>query len=311
MREGLARLESGQEDKSVGEANPALFADAFARWLGLLEESTQALISGASPVMTTTFTDVISEEAPLHDTRLPLPCKEIGVGLVERCIFGNTQGSKVWMVVGDSHAKMFTDAFYGRIRQFDSNIRIEQYVSYSCPNSLLETGLQTGQKIKNPKKYAACLEAHRLEVEAIKENRPEVIIFSDYAASSPTEAYGSGLQAFLKVAKENASHVVLLSQTPIWPKLTDCLGRNLNSFMACSGSMSEVIRLVSEQKRVARLTGAQFISMEEMLCVGKVCPVVIDGTPVTFDGGRSAHITRQIAEALGPALLDRISKSIE
>jgi hypothetical protein len=205
---------------------------------------------------------------------------------------------------------MFVDAFYSNITSYDSDIRLEQYTAYSCPNSLSASGLQVGQKQRDPKTYNACLRAHEIELSALKDLRPDVVIFSDLARGSETRAYQVGLSQFLTIAQKYADDVVVLGQTPVWPKVDTCLNRLFSNQYQCAGSSFSIAKTVQAQKIATSKVGGKFIEMTKYLCQDNVCPLAIDGIPVTADGGPPAHITWQVAHEMGPMLIADIVRDV-
>ena len=152
-----------------------------------------------------------------------------------------------------------------------------------------------------------CSEHRTSFYEEISRNRPYLIIGSslntDTFIGSKKDLYKGMLSEFTKLV-QSADHVVIIGETPFMMDPRVCPGSKA-LLAGCFGSSlsRSYSRLLTEQ--AAKAAGADYIDITTWMCVNQKCPVIIDGTLTTYDGG---HLTVGFSEKLAPLFRDKLKK---
>ena len=102
----------------------------------------------------------------------------------------------------------------------------------------------------------------------------------------------------------NADYVVVLGETPFTVDPRDCLKSNTLMKKCIGDSKSRGDFRVLTESASTRV-GAKYLDLTPWICSGTKCPIVIDNSFVTWDGG---HLTTAISKKLSPLFRESMRK---
>jgi hypothetical protein len=163
------------------------------------------------------------------------------------------------------------------------------------------------ETLKGGKVDADCIK-HRNQVnQEIAKVRPYLVIamsLNSNTIKGTQENLKSGMIKEYKFLVENADHVVIIGETPFTSDPRSCLksGKQTQNCIG-DGKSRQEYRLITES--AARKVGAQYLDLTPWMCVGSKCPVVIENSFVTWDGG---HLTSAFSSKLSPLFSNSLKK---
>ena len=221
--------------------------------------------------------------------------------LQDDCVYGDPDGDKTAMLIGDSHGVMWQPALHEYARQ--QGWRLEVHTKGGCPVIRVPVF-----KRDISREYKECYDWRERLRKHIRKTQPEVVFMGlsrDYelwdegrikqASEYPTYWQGK-LVEMLNVLDNNAGRVVLLAETPAFNyDPVDCLAdpdiRNCDR----PKSLALDSEYAALECAAAEITDVERFSINELLCPDTTCPVVIDGMTVYRD---EDHVTATYMEHL-------------
>jgi peptidoglycan/LPS O-acetylase OafA/YrhL len=215
-----------------------------------------------------------------------------------KCNIGPTNAPKKVYILGDSYALSATPMVFGTFS--DSQYQVIARNRGQC----MVPDVQT---INGGKVDSECAK-HRDEVnEEIAKVRPYLVIAMSLNSNSVKGNRGNLISGMIKEYEflvENSEHVLVIGETPFTADPRSCLNSS-KKVQNCvgDGKSRQEYRLITES--ASRKVGAEYLDITPWLCIGSKCPVVIDNSFVTWDGG---HLTTTFSRKLAPLFSDYLSK---
>ncbi|WP_308298992.1 acyltransferase family protein [Streptomyces sp. GESEQ-35] len=211
----------------------------------------------------------------------------------DNCVIGDPQGKASIVVIGDSHAWQWGDAFHEIGKKL--NAKIITMAKGGCSPEVYS--------IKNPelnREYSECDSWRESAFEQLKSLKPDVIVVTNRVRQEAREA---GAEKAFQVFEDTGAKLVYLTDTPQPGRnVPDCLATHTDDISACNPAQDQAIEYPeyrAMEQKVAKRHGAEVIDTLPAFCADNVCPTVIADQIVYFD---SSHITAGYAKTLVPYL---------
>ncbi len=120
-------------------------------------------------------------------------------------------------------------------------------------------------------------------------------------ADDPT-AWSAGLTRMVQQVSASTDHVIMMADTPQLSVTPDeCLASHRDAVENCQQDKADVVdtAYAALEQSVAASTGAQLISLTDLICPGTTCPLIFGTTPVYRD---NQHLGATFAQSLSPYL---------
>jgi peptidoglycan/LPS O-acetylase OafA/YrhL len=217
------------------------------------------------------------------------------------CALGDTNSSKVVVLIGDSHAHQWTQAMSDVASK--NNMKLLTYTKSGCPMSDI-----TNTHPVQTRDYTECYSWRKKALQEIQQLKPEIIVTSglNYATSSQA-TYAEYLATLQAISKK----VIRLEDTPLPSQnIPECLVKNSQKIQLCSLNLSK--NTLNYNQRLAEIKAAQLANISiidptEWFCNGQTCPAIIDNIVVYHD---ASHISNTYAKHLGELLEEKIFQTI-
>jgi hypothetical protein len=234
----------------------------------------------------------------LPDTDTGVMCSLSGKSsLPANCTFGNVSASRTAVILGDSFAR----AIYPMvINALDlQEWHIIPITQGACMVADVVPWL-------NGAPFTECVQHRDRAFELIDKIRPDILILADNAETSisqngrlladSNQVWESGLAESISRLTKSATKTIYFGTPSAGPSLIDCVGSNDTLSSSCFFDSIKREYFRSRQSRAIVSTGNLFIDPTDWMCL-RICPQIIDNTPVFWDG---LHIAPTFAEKLGP-----------
>nr|WP_202477888.1 acyltransferase family protein [Streptomyces sp. SID5470] len=219
--------------------------------------------------------------------------------LRDNCVIGDRTGERSVVVIGDSHAWQWGDAFDEIGRKLHA--KIVTMAKGGCSPEVYA--------IKNPelnREYSECDSWRRTAFEEIKKLKPDVVVVTNRVRQEATEA---GAEKAFQALEESGAEIVYLTDTPQPGRnVPDCLATHIDDVTACNPAQDKAIEYTdyrAMEQKVAERHGGVVIDTLPAFCADDVCPTVIGDQIVYFD---ASHITAGYAKSLVPFLQPTLKK---
>ena len=221
--------------------------------------------------------------------------------LNRECVYGDPEGSKTAMLIGDSHAAQWMPALDAYAEE--QGWRLEIHTKAACNVADVPVWERRLRRV-----FEECQDWRKALTKRIRKTEPDVVfvgITRDYElwdsghVIQTSEAMGywqQQLTELLTTLDENAGRVVLLAETPYLNfDPVDCLADD--HIDNCDPPASVVIDhdYAAIESSAADAAGVSILSANELLCPGTTCPVVVDDIVVFRD---KHHVTASYMEHL-------------
>jgi hypothetical protein len=230
----------------------------------------------------------------------PADCLNVGESDLERCSYGDPGSPRSVAVLGDSFAAAWVPAL--RERMVPAGWFLQSLTFGVCPNI-------TATPVFADEAFTACTVHREWAIEHILADPPSLVVLShSWHADLVDEpdrsgAYRQGLIDVVRRIQASGAEVVVLGAPPGARNLQLC-ATNLNGPDDClRGPADEFAEQTESEQQVAAATGVRAISTEQWFCVDGLCPTVVGGTPVYFDG---SHLTAEYARRIAPEVVTAI-----
>jgi hypothetical protein len=233
-------------------------------------------------------------------------CINIGPANEARCDYGATSASRTAVVMGDSIAVSWMPAIRAAL---GVGWRVQLLTLGECPVPQLPTWRNAHSV---GKVFDGCVQHREWVTGELTRLRPDLVIASSHAAyarrvvGQPNDgraadyaAWRTGLQQALEPARTVGARIVVLSEPPATGNLQTCVTA-VSRPASCVQRVSPTWEKVrTAEAAAADALGAAYLDASAWTCYSGLCPAVIDGTPVMWDG---THLTRQFAARLAEPL---------
>lgn len=221
--------------------------------------------------------------------------------IIKRCTAGKATASKRIVLMGDSHAEMFSGALQ-QIARDNRDIAVVAWIHQQCPNSLFASGIRSNQEVTDPSLILSCNYFHKNLINlAGKDIKGGIVAVADFAPKNLAK-YQVGNIAFLRAIKKTALKVFTIGSSPTYPPLVTCMDKALSNASKCGGSQTAASNYEALDAQAAM---TNYVPSAPWFCFSSLCPIFIKDTLVSLDGG---HITDDFSVMLAPVFLQALSK---
>jgi peptidoglycan/LPS O-acetylase OafA/YrhL len=228
------------------------------------------------------------------------------------CVYGDAEGTKTAMLIGDSHAAQWLPVLDGYARQ--KGWRLEAHTKSACAVAPVPVWERKFRRV-----YDECLEWRADVLKRVRNTQPAAVFVGnsrDYELWDNGRVVQSGeamtywqeqLTQLLRTLDKRADRVVLLAETPFLNyDPIDCLADD--DISNCDPPANIVIDgdYAALEAAAADDAGVTVLSANELLCPGTTCPVVADDIVVFRDAHHvTASFMEHLAEPIGNLLEGR------
>jgi hypothetical protein len=149
---------------------------------------------------------------------------------------------------------------------------------------------------------------HRVSVnDEIARVQPYLVIamsLNSNSISGGKKDLEAGMLKQYRFLVNNADHVVVLGETPFTVDPRTCL-QSSKTLTNCVGDGQSRTDFRALTELSATKVGANYLDLTQWICNGIKCPMVIDNSFVTWDGG---HLTTSISRKLSPLFRESLRK---
>lgn len=215
------------------------------------------------------------------------------------CIYGDPQGNRTFVLLGDSHAAQWFPALEKYSRK--NKIRLVTFTKSSCPAldvPILNEGVE----------YTSCYEWRHKALEKINQLAPHTIILSNYqgaeervVAEDKEKEWGNGLRRTFGLLPKK-SRIVVIADTPHFERTPAiCLSSYLSDADYCEQMKEDVLdtELAKLEKKIATSHQHDYVDLNDYLCSREKCGAIIGNILVYRD---KHHITVEFSEKLAEVL---------
>ncbi|MFD3584937.1 acyltransferase family protein [Streptomyces sp. NPDC058683] len=216
-----------------------------------------------------------------------------GYTLRDECVIGDTTAKRTMVLMGDSHAYQWGNAFNELGKKL--HVKVITVIKSGCtPEVYKITREDLGRD------YTECTSWRKTALDKIDQLKPDVLVVANRVQGTTTE---EGADQTFKRLKATGAKLVYLTDTP-YPNrsVPDCLAQNSDDIGACSRPSTEMIdraefRLM--EREAAQKSGFKVIDTIPAFCADGYCPAVIGGHVVYWD---YSHMSGSYALSLAPYL---------
>ncbi|MFI8180577.1 acyltransferase family protein [Actinacidiphila glaucinigra] len=222
-----------------------------------------------------------------------------GYVLRDECVIGDTRATRTMVLLGDSHAYQWGNAFDALGREL--HVKVITVIKSGCtPEAYKITREDLGRE------YTECIAWRKSALDKIGEIDPDVIVVANRVQGTTTR---EGAEKTFETLKATGADLVYLTDTP-YPgfSVPDCLAKHSDELSYCNPKAEKVVdhpefRLM--EREVAEGYGAEVIDSIPAFCAGGYCPAVIGGNVVYWD---YSHMTGSYSRSLAPYLRPKFEK---
>jgi hypothetical protein len=163
-----------------------------------------------------------------------------------------------------------------------------------------------------PEYYPTCTSWGSNAAHIINLEKPRAVIISDSSLSTAynnlsSSSYAAGQTAFYLDIKHSGRLVFQIGDTsapsqniPSIALESTCISQHLSNLQLCSlSAQAEAASFEQNQAGLAAAGGARFIPVNQLFCTALVCPPIIDGNLVYWDG---EHVSPPFLELIAPVI---------
>ncbi|MHC3473730.1 acyltransferase family protein [Streptomyces sp. 7R007] len=213
--------------------------------------------------------------------------------LHDECVIGDKTSDKTMVLLGDSHAYQWGNAFDALGRKL--HVKVVTVIKSGCsPEAYKITREDLGRE------YTECPKWRESAFAYIKKLRPEVVAVADRVQYT---AVREGAEDTFKKLKAMGARLVYLTDTPKPTfNVPDCLAEKSDTPGECTLKSETAVDLPDlrlMEREVAEQYGASVLNTLPAFCADGYCPAVIGGHVVYWD---NSHMTGGYARSLAPFL---------
>ncbi len=209
------------------------------------------------------------------------------------CAVGDKSSARTMVLLGDSHAWQWMDAFDAIGKQM--GYRVELVAKSGCSPETYA--------IQNPyfhREYRECDQWRQSALGTIAGMHPQVIVVAGRVRQETTR---EGAEATFSQLQQTGAKLVYMTDSP-YPgiNIPDCLATHEKDITDCSRKAQDTVQFPefrATERAAAEKFGLHVIDVLPAFCTNGACPAVIDGRVAYQD---DSHITTTYAQALAPYL---------
>ncbi len=225
------------------------------------------------------------------------------------CIFGDPQGQKTVVLLGDSHMAQWMRAF--DVIGLELHWKVVVLAKTQCPAAAVDFELAYGtgaSRFFGP--YAECSRWQQNAIDRINELNPDAVIFGscngcefmvDPKGEPLTRAvWQAGIEKTLLNINAPNTRKIVIGDIPRIPGTADCLALHGKSTQSCSLSASAALARTynDSEESAASAAGATFVDPTAWFC-GAVCTAVVGNIQVYSN---DYHVTATYSLFIAPLL---------
>jgi len=261
----------------------------------LLRESILNAGKPAQPILADNISKFGAIQVPNVDP-IAWPCQKGLPAKVMHCWLGGASARENLVVIGDSHAMMWMPALRKVVAKNDS-LRIDVFAMPGCNNSLSESGMAVPTR-------SLCPKTHGYALDYLSRHPQANVLFTDNGSPiALVDQWQTGYASFIKTVKHKTNHVSILGFVPAYPKALTCLSKDFSNIQDCGSTSDSNVSGNEMLRKIAVSQGVDFINVIPWFCVEGVCPLAIDGVPVSLDGNHLVYTSAAQADSLLAAAL--------
>jgi peptidoglycan/LPS O-acetylase OafA/YrhL len=212
--------------------------------------------------------------------------------------FGDPEGTKLVVLLGDSHAGMWLGAM--KAIAVANHWRLAFFAKSGCPLGAYPDYVNPSLK----RTYTECNTWRTAVIAHVVALHPALVVVGSQARPIAA-AEPAGLQSSIEALEASGSKVAFLADTPspaAIGSVPDCLSEHPKNLDRCDLSRATAVSsLAGRQAEIdgARRAGAVVVDPTSWFCATTVCPAVVQGVVVYED---DSHITNTYAMLRAPDL---------
>jgi hypothetical protein len=236
-------------------------------------------------------------------------CLNVSPGRVSKCVYGNPNGDRLAVVLGDSHASSYVPAIR---KALDSNWRIQVLTFGQCPAAAV-TVVTVSQGTTTGAPFPACNQHRTFAQEWVAQHRSDLLITTDAwdtikrvqgasGASQQLAVYSQGVTESVKALAPTTKHLIELVSPPGAGDLAECQTRiatPANCAIQVSSAYQQFVAALTSGVTAADEKNVQVVSSVNWFCSNNRCPAFI-GTSALYADGH--HLTQTGSQYAGPLL---------
>lgn len=221
-------------------------------------------------------------------------CLNIGVTNVEQCRYGRLGAPRVLAVIGDSVAISWLPGL--RKAAAREGWRIHVLTRSQCPAAAIPGGTSRAVSV-------SCAEHQRWAAsEAVRIGADLIVISSRYGGATPAQWLG-GMSTTLQRVAPAGARTVILSPPPDTGSIQRCRDLGLPPSRCALPVSSSYAGFSDAERTAAARYGVRFVDTRRWFCVNGICPALVSGLPVHYDG---KHLSAAYSRRLRPHLEDAL-----
>jgi hypothetical protein len=215
------------------------------------------------------------------------------------CVFGDKTSSKLVILYGDSHSRMWLPALVPTMVAHKLKLVLIGHDGCPVPNLNLTMT-----------KYEGCNQIRVNAMKIIVAAKPKMILLSNRTTSAgySASAWKTGLTKTLKSLKATRAVVIMIGDVQLFdtPPPT-CIAAALTNVQSCSVANPNPKQpgLESAEIAAAKLAAVNYLNTDPWLCTKLRCSPVVGDLVTHFDDG---HISTDYAQYLSTAMATVLNK---
>ncbi|KAF0963794.1 acyltransferase family protein [Rhodococcus sp. T7] len=289
---------------SAAAVNQSITANVGPEQGKLSGEISAALASRAWPELSPTMDEAIAgPQAP----KAISDCGSINPPPESRCIWGDPNAPKKIVIVGDSVAMTYVEAFKNIAESSGGQWQVRSRAMYGC------TFIDQTISSPDPEITEACSQRKAEAISAINKLRPDLVVITNTYEPRTNDAtkqsvtwteWVTGMKALTSQFAANVGKVAFLAPPPSDVNVRDCYNKLSVPAECVSGLTGDWTTMSKVEEDLAHGSGFAYVNSRDWFCVGGYCPAFVGTTPVKLD---KVHMTSQYADRISPALRESLT----
>ncbi|MEZ5217062.1 MAG: SGNH hydrolase domain-containing protein [Ilumatobacteraceae bacterium] len=241
-----------------------------------------------------------------EDLKVTGCAKEVRRPEAGECVYGDVNGSRLLVLLGDSHAGMWLTAIH--LVALDAGWQVRMLSKAGCPSVLLDFWDRTNQR-----PHTDCTEYHDWAVARIDELEPDAVVITNASIGQPVTRndnataadWSTGLASLLDRLSAPGRRLIVLGDVPVLPAPNpDCLAANRDDIRRCGSDRDTALLgvLVEAERTAAIEADAAYVSTVNWFCTDWCGPVIADRQVFRNQYHVTATYSRYLAGALAASL---------
>ncbi|MEO7996060.1 MAG: acyltransferase family protein [Gemmatimonadaceae bacterium] len=238
---------------------------------------------------------------------------------VHECRSGSGTNDTVVVLFGDSHAAQWFPAMNSIAASRGWTLHV--FTKTACPVAMVP--VVNGKLARH---YTECETWRQNAFQRITSLHPTLVVAANVrvyniivngktirsdGSAEATRAWGEGMSTALNALRASNAAVVVLQDTPRMPfDAPSCVIRHMDSPNDCRAKTGAAIDSMisgAERSAVSQVAGAEYLSLNQLMCDDQWCPAVANGMVRYRD---TNHLSVGFATTLAPALSQHLSETL-